>query len=67
MMEIIVNGKQQQVEDGTTLTGLINQLSLDPTRVAVEHNLNVVMRESFDETILAEGDNLEIVQFVGGG
>jgi len=66
-MNIIVNGKQQQVEDGTTLTGLIDQLNLDPTRVAVERNLNVVMRECFDETILAEGDNLEIVQFVGGG
>ena len=66
-MNISINGKQQQVEDGTTITGLINHLNLDPERVAIERNLNVVMRECFAETILTEGDALEIVQFVGGG
>jgi thiamine biosynthesis protein ThiS len=66
-MDITVNGKPQKVEGCITITELVNHLKLDPTRVAVERNLEVVMRESFAETILAEGDSLEIVQFVGGG
>ncbi len=66
-MDITVNGKKQQVATDSTLGQLLDTLKLDPARVAVERNLNVVMRESFAETILAENDTLEIVQFVGGG
>ncbi len=66
-MNITVNGKVQQVDNETSIGRLLEKLNLDPARVAVEHNLAVVARDDFEETTLAEGDTLEIVQFVGGG
>jgi len=66
-MTLTVNGQQRQVADGLTLAALLAELNLDPARVAVEHNRSVVVRERFSETPLADGDALEIVQFVGGG
>jgi len=66
-MNITVNGKQQIAESGTTLAQLLDSLKLDAQRVAVERNLEVVTRDEFDKIILADGDTLEIVQFVGGG
>jgi len=46
---------------------LLEQLSIDARRVAVEHNLVVLRRAAFDETVVREGDQIEIVNFVGGG
>jgi thiamine biosynthesis protein ThiS len=66
-MNITVNGKPQQIGQEMTIGTLLEKLKLDPTRVAVEHNLAVVSKEVFASTTLAEGDTLEIVQFVGGG
>jgi thiamine biosynthesis protein ThiS len=49
------------------LGALLAQLNIDPRRVAVEHNLAVVKRERYDSTLVNEGDEIEIVNFVGGG
>jgi thiamine biosynthesis protein ThiS len=46
---------------------LLADLGIDPRRVAVEHNLAVLKRAKYDETIVKEGDEVEIVNFVGGG
>ena len=51
----------------TTILGLVQELSLDPKKVAVERNLEIVPRSLHGETALAEGDKIELVQFVGGG
>jgi thiamine biosynthesis protein ThiS len=64
---IRVNGDERQTAAGQTLAGLFVELSLDPQRVAVELNREIVRRTSWQETLLAEGDSLEIVEFVGGG
>jgi sulfur carrier protein len=66
-MKISVNGQCREVPEGTTLSALINLLALKGDRIACERNLEVVPRPSYPETKLAEGDNLEIVTFVGGG
>jgi len=66
-MTLTLNGKPHQAADGLTLAALLAELDLDPQRVAVEHNRDIVPRERFDATFLADGDTLEIVQFVGGG
>lgn len=66
-MDIIVNGKTRRFENETRLDRLLEELGLDADRVAVERNHDIVSREDFADTILQEGDNLEIVQFVGGG
>jgi len=53
--------------DGLTLAALIAQLGGKPDRVAVELNLEIVPRHKWQDTILRNGDRLEVVHFVGGG
>lgn len=66
-MTITVNGKEKEVRAPLTVRGLLDALELDPLRVAVELNREILLRERFEETALNDGDRLEIVQFVGGG
>jgi thiamine biosynthesis protein ThiS len=66
-MEITVNGEAQTTAQGQTILGLIEQLELDPARVAVELDRRIVKRPCWPETVLRSGAQLEIVQFVGGG
>jgi len=66
-VEIQVNGERRQVEAGTTVLSLLRVLSLPETRVAVERNLALVRKVEFADTVLGEGDRIEIVTFVGGG
>ena len=66
-MKLIVNGKDMELNDGLTITGLLESLEIDPGRVAVEVNLKIIKRCDFEEQKLNEGDSVEIVNFVGGG
>lgn len=66
-MTIILNGDPVDVAGPLTLTALLAQLGVDPRRVAVEHNLNVIKRANYDSTQIQDGDQIEIVNFVGGG
>ena len=66
-MEINVNGQNRQVDAGTTVARLLEQLELAGKPVAVEINLELVPRAKHAEHRLAEGDRLEIVTLVGGG
>ena len=66
-MRIVLNGDPHEVAGPMTLTALLAQLNVDPRRVAVEHNLDVVKRSNYDSTQIQEGDQIEIVNFVGGG
>jgi len=65
-MRIQVNGDNRTVTASTVLD-LVTELGLDPRKVAVEHNLAIVPRSLHGETALADGDRIELVQFVGGG
>jgi sulfur carrier protein len=66
-MKLIVNGETKDVTAGLTLAGLLEELQIRQMRVVVERNRNIVARDSYDSTRLAEGDTIEIVHFVGGG
>jgi len=66
-MKIKINGEEKQIADGLSVNGLLESLQIRPARVVVERNRDIVSRESFAATMLAEGDILEIVHFVGGG
>jgi thiazole synthase len=66
-IQIRVNGEHRRVAAGSTLADLARELGLDPAKVAVERNLAVVPRSTLDTTAIADGDDLEIVHFVGGG
>ena len=66
-MTITLNGEPFETEGPLTVTELLNQLDIDARRVAVEHNLVVLKRTAFDVTTIRPGDEVEIVNFVGGG
>ena len=66
-LSLILNGAPHRAAPGTTIAALLGELALDPTKVAVERNLEIVPRSTFGGQQLADGDRLEIVHFVGGG
>ena len=66
-MTITLNGERVEVSGPLTVTELLSQLDIDARRVAVEHNIVVVKRTAFGDTVVREGDHVEIVNFVGGG
>ena len=66
-LQIRVNGEQRRVTGGITIAAMLEELGLDPLRVAVERNLEIVPRSSLAEVCVEGGDQYEIVHFVGGG
>jgi sulfur carrier protein len=67
VIDVVINGQSRSVNVGTTVAALIAELGLGDRRVAVERNRTVVPRAEHATTILADGDKLELVTFVGGG
>ncbi len=66
-ISIVVNGEHKRIRDGITLAELAAQIGLVPEKVAVERNLEVVPRSTLASVKVEDGDELEIVHFVGGG
>ena len=66
-MKIVLNGDPYDVPGPLTIAGLLARLDIDSRRVAVERNLVVLKRALFDTTEVNDGDQIEIVNFVGGG
>ena len=66
-LRLTVNGEIRTADPGTTVTALLQAMGIDPARVAVERNRDVVPRRSWGEAALADGDRVEIVAFIGGG
>jgi len=66
-LRLTVNGETRTAAPGTTVAGLLTAMGIDPARVAVERNQDVVPRRSWAEAALADGDKIEVVAFVGGG
>lgn len=66
-MQLTINGETRSFADLADVAGLVAALGLDPRKVAVERNLEIVPRSAYGRTPLADGDRIEIVQFVGGG
>ena len=66
-MDIIVNGKAREIQDGICIQELLDQMQLDCMQLVVEHNKNIIPRQRLAETLLNNGDALEVIHFVGGG
>ena len=66
-LSVRINGEHRRVAGGTTVAALVNELGLDPLRVAVERNLEIVPRGTLGDVCVEDGDDFEIVHFVGGG
>jgi thiamine biosynthesis protein ThiS len=64
---IQVNGERRETAAGMSVTGLLAELGLNAGRLAIEYNLQILPKAKWEQTKIADGDKLEIVQFVGGG
>jgi thiamine biosynthesis protein ThiS len=64
---ITLNGEPYELEEPLSVADLLQKLSIDARRVAVEHNYEILRRPLYGDTIVHEGDRIEIVNFVGGG
>ena len=67
LVTAIVNGERRAIDDGKTIADLLAELALAGRRVAVEVNRDIVPAAEYESRALADGDTIEIVQFVGGG
>ena len=66
-MQIMVNGTRQEAPSEVNVSQLLAKLNFPPERVAVEVNLAIIDRGKYGRTFLREGDQIEIISFVGGG
>ncbi|RZI73262.1 MAG: sulfur carrier protein ThiS, partial [Rubrivivax sp.] len=66
-LEVILNGETRRLGQAMSLAALLESLGLDPAKIAVERNLEIVPRSTYDQVAVAHGDRLEIVHFIGGG
>jgi thiazole synthase len=66
-VEITLNGETRRLDAPTSVRGLLEGLGLDPAKIAVERNLEIVPRSTYDQVQVRDGDRLEIVHFIGGG
>jgi sulfur carrier protein len=66
-MKLILNGEPRAFSGVAHIAELVATLGLDPRKVAVERNLEIVPRSAYARTRLADGDRIEIVHFIGGG
>lgn len=66
-VQIIVNGEEKIFEEGVTIFKLLNELNVKPQGIAVELNLEISPKGKYGETVLKNGDKIEIVRMVGGG
>jgi len=67
VVSITLNGEPRTIEGPATIASLLAQLDIDPRRVAVERNFVVVKQDVYASTPVENGDQIEIVNFVGGG
>jgi thiazole synthase len=66
-VEITLNGETKRLDAPTSVRGLLEGLGLDPAKIAVERNLEIVPRSTYADVAVTHGDRLEIVHFIGGG
>nr|WP_328805686.1 sulfur carrier protein ThiS [Sabulicella rubraurantiaca] len=66
-MTLSVNGETRALPGGATVADLLAEIGLAARKVAVERNLEIVPRSQYGATVLASGDTIEIVHFIGGG
>ncbi|MFK5881729.1 MAG: sulfur carrier protein ThiS [Sulfurospirillum sp.] len=67
MLKIMLNKKEKELSKNSSLKDLITILKLDPKGIVLEVNLEIVKRDTWEDFILKDGDNVEIITFMGGG
>ena len=66
-LNVMLNGEARQLSGPLSIAAMLTGLGLDPSKIAVERNLAIVPRSTYDAVAVEEGDRFEIVHFIGGG
>lgn len=66
-MDVTINGEARELPAELTVAALLSQFGLEPNRIVVELNREVVPRDRYGEAVVAAGDEVELVELVGGG
>lgn len=66
-LSVTVNGEPRRITAGASIAAMLRELGIDPARVAVERNLAIVPKSTLEDIAVEDGDQFEIVHFVGGG
>ncbi len=67
MITLTINGDEKRVQTNISLTELLENMQISPQKVAVERNREIVPRSTYNNVMIEDGDQLEIVHFIGGG
>ena len=67
LLSVTVNGEPRRISAGATIAAMLREIGIDPARVAVERNLAIVPKSTLADVPVEDGDQYEIVHFVGGG
>ncbi len=67
MINVTINGDTHRLAEELNLADLLAQFDIESDKVAIEHNLAIVPKSTFDRVMIGDGDTLEIVHFIGGG
>jgi thiamine biosynthesis protein ThiS len=66
-MKLIINGESMETGNVLTVQDLLNEMRIEPSRIAVEVNMSIIKKTEYTVFMLNDGDKVEIVNFVGGG
>jgi sulfur carrier protein len=66
-MKVRINGREEIIDGEMTILSLLNSKGINPSMVVVEHNYEIPDKEKWDSILINDGDNIEIVKFIGGG
>ncbi len=66
-MQITINGKPEEIPAGVTIHELIERKQISSLHIVIEYNKKIAKRDTWSDTVLSDGDTLEILKFVGGG
>ncbi len=66
-MKVRINGREEIIDGEMTILSLLNSRGINPSMVVVEHNYEIPDKEKWDSILIKDGDNIEIVKFIGGG
>lgn len=67
MLKITLNGKNTELEKVMTMFELLEFKGIEPERVIIEYNFDILIKDDWKTTVLKEADNVEVLRFVGGG
>lgn len=67
MINVTINGDSHALDKALCLNDLLAKFDIEEDRVAIEHNLEIVPKSTFEKVMIGDGDTLEIVHFIGGG